>query len=344
MKPTYTLDDFNFDLPEDQVAQFPQENRDESRLFVLNRKNGSYSHKKFYELDELLKSGDLLVFNNARVIHARIYCKRESGGKVEIILTQRQSATRWLVLCNRTKRLQIGETIHAINKPALGLTIKERRDEFLEVEASEELSDELLAGVGEMPLPPYIKRSFSPVDEKRYQTVYASESGAVAAPTAGLHFTDTLLDRLRIKGVEVEFLTLYVSWGTFQPVREQDLSLHKMHTERYSLSGTTAERINKARAEGRRVIAVGTTSLRVLETTYEDGRNEPGYGETNIFIYPPYTVRSIDGIITNFHTPYSTLLMLVSAFAGYDTIINAYKKAVEMRYHFFSYGDAMFIQ
>ena len=343
MKETYTLEDFNFDLPDELVAQYPVEKRDSSRLLVLDRATGERKHRFFSDLVDEIRPGDLLVFNNARVIHARIYCLRETGGKIEVILTQRLAENRWLIICNRTKRLKTGEKISAEKNTSVFFTITGRVDEYLEVETGTELTDEILESIGEIPLPPYIRREAGEGDSERYQTVYSSESGAVAAPTAGLHFTPELMAQLREKGAQTEFLTLYVSWGTFQPVRNSELSRHKMHTERYLLPESTANAVNSARAEGRRIIAVGTTSLRVLETTYKDGENIPGYGETGIFIYPPKKIHSIDAIVTNFHTPCSTLLMLISAFAGYDLIMETYRDAVERRYRFFSYGDAMLI-
>ncbi len=338
------LEDYNFDLPDNLIAQNPCEKRDQSRLLVLNKKTENITHAKFHQIKEYLKDGDLLVFNNAKVIHARVFCERSSGGKFEMILTGHLSGNRWLVLTNRTKKLKKDEIFFAQEDRKITFRVVTRVDDYLEVEASASLSDTVLKKIGELPLPSYIKREADDFDENRYQTVYASESGAVAAPTAGLHFTDELLNEIRSIGVDITFLTLYVSWGTFQPVREDDLSKHKMHSEKYFLSTESADIINEKRAKGKRIIAVGTTSLRVLESTYLDGENKSGYGETDIFIYPPYKVKSIDAIITNFHTPYSTLLMLVSAFSGYDTIMATYQEAIDQKYRFFSYGDAMFIE
>ena len=339
----YTLDDFDYYLPEHLIAQNPPLNRSDSRLFVINKNISSFTHTVFSSIHAFLKSGDVLVFNNTRVIHARIFCERIQGGKVEVVLARKLSDTIWLVICNRTKRVKIGEKIFPVNDKNISFKIIERVDEYLKIESSEKLSDETLKRIGNIPLPPYIKRDVEAADDDRYQTVYASESGAVAAPTAGLHFTDDILKSVRDSGVETHFLTLHVSWGTFSPVREQDLSLHVMHSEVFSIDAATADALSMARKEGRRVIAVGTTSLRVLESIYADGVYSSGSGETDIFIYPPYKVKSIDGIITNFHTPNSTLLMLVSAFAGYNLIMKAYKEAVKEEYRFFSYGDSMLI-
>ncbi len=342
-KLTYNLEDFYYELPDRLIAQSPAEQRDQSRLFILNRSNGLFNHTLFKRLTEYLKKGDLLVFNNAKVINARIYCRRETGGKLEMVLAQKIDDFHWYVICNRTKRINTGETVSPVKNKNITLKIIGREGEYLLVETGCILTDQILTEIGEVPLPPYIRRDNNTNDAERYQTVYASVSGAVAAPTAGLHFTKAILDELSAKGIEAVYTTLFVSWGTFSPVRDNELSKHKMHKEIYHLGRNSAEKINLARREGRRIIAVGTTSLRVLESTYSNGINTPGSASTDIFIYPPYKVNSINGLITNLHTPYSTLLMLVSAFAGYDLIMEAYKEAVDKEYRFFSYGDAMFI-
>lgn len=343
-KDGYQLQDFFFELPDELIAQHPADQRDNSRLLVLERGSGEMKHSLFRDVLSEIQPNDLLVFNNAKVIPARIYCRRQSGAVVELVLTQRLTDTRWLAICNRTKRLKAGETIFSQKNPPTPFIIAGRRDDFIEIETELPLADALLESIGEIPLPPYIKRQAGRVDFDRYQTVYASQTGAAAAPTAGLHFTKELLDKIKDKGAEIEFLTLYVSWGTFQPVRENNLSQHKMHTESYFLSETTSAKINAARAAGRRIIAVGTTSLRVLEATFDGVNNKAGAGDTDIFICPPYEVKSVNAIITNFHTPYSTLLMLVSAFAGYELIMKTYETAVAEKYRFFSYGDSMFIK
>ncbi|PKL35147.1 MAG: tRNA preQ1(34) S-adenosylmethionine ribosyltransferase-isomerase QueA [Spirochaetae bacterium HGW-Spirochaetae-1] len=343
MNPHYTLEDFNFHLPEELIAQYPREKRDESRLFVMDRKSSDFRHSVFSDLPAELHEGDILVFNDARVIPGRIFCRRKTGGKIEVILTRRINDTEWLVICNRTKRMNPGELLQVDKDHAIELKVMDRVDDYLRVECNCSLDDDVLNEIGEIPLPPYIKREHEGDDAERYQTVYARESGAVAAPTAGLHFTNDLMDIIAKKGIEQHFLTLHVSWGTFQPVRENDLARHKMHNERYILPEKTAQSLARAKRENRRIIAVGTTSLRVLESCYDNGNYKAGYGETEIFIYPPYKIKSIDALITNFHTPYSTLLMLVSAFAGYDKIKQAYQEAVRERYNFFSYGDAMII-
>lgn len=339
----FSLEDFFYELPEKLIAQSPAEKRDDSRLFILDRSKELFVHSYFRNLKDQLKPGDVLVFNNARVIHARIFCRRETGGRLEIVLAQNIDDRHWYAICNRTKRLNIGEKIFPVKKSGISFVYKGREGEYIIIETKSVLNDQLLMEIGEIPLPPYIKRNSTQTDHDRYQTIYAAVSGAVAAPTAGLHFTEEIINELKKSGIEILYTTLFVSWGTFSPVRDNDLKNHKMHSERYFLDTETAAAINTARKEGRRVIAVGTTSLRVLESTYHDSENHPGSGDTDIFIYPPYQVKSIDALITNLHTPYSTLLMLVSAFAGYELTMKAYREAVEKEYRFFSYGDSMLI-
>lgn len=343
MPDVYTLDDFDFDLPPELIAQHPAPGRDLSRLLVLDRKSGARVHGSFSSLPDFLREGDLMVFNDTKVINARIQCVKSTGGLLEILLTRRIDDHRWRAIATRMKRLKKGEIIRTCEEPGIDITITGRIGDEIEIETSSGLTDEVLSMVGTMALPPYIRRDVSIEDANRYQTVYARSTGAVAAPTAGLHFTNDLFAEIEKRGVHISFITLNVSWGTFQPVRAHDLRSHIMHSESYTIDEHTAESINSARSGGRRIIAVGTTSLRVLETTYRGGRNSSGSGETEIFIYPPQRVMSADCLITNFHTPRSTLLMLVSAFAGYETIMEAYREAVAMKYRFFSYGDAMFI-
>ncbi|HDP81201.1 MAG TPA: tRNA preQ1(34) S-adenosylmethionine ribosyltransferase-isomerase QueA [Spirochaetes bacterium] len=342
-KKTFRRSDFHFDLPDELIAQEPAAERDASRLMVLYRRDGRIEHRNFSNIDAYMAPGDVLVMNNAKVMPARVFFRRTTGGLVEMMLSRRGEGGRWLVISNRTGRLGRGEVLTADRDPGIRVTIVGRIGDYLEIEAEPELTEGLLERIGSVPLPPYIRRDPGPKDRVRYQTVYAKESGSAAAPTAGFHFSPELLRNLGARGVETVFLTLDVSWGTFQPVRHEDLGLHTMHRETYHLPEGTADRVNRARREKRRVIAVGTTSLRVLESTFSGGVNVPGRGETGIFLHPPMEVRSIDGMLTNFHTPFSTLLMLVSAFGGYDRIMNAYRAAVEARYRFFSYGDAMLI-
>ena len=340
----YFLDDFYYDLPQELIAQYPAEKRDASRLFVLNRQTGTRIHSHFSRLCDFLRTGDLLVFNDAKVMHAKIPSKRTGGGVVEIVLTRRIDDRRWEAISNKMKRIKQGEKLTPLKNHAISFIVTKRTGDNLEIESDIILTEHILNEIGEIALPPYIRRMVSGDDEERYQTVFARTSGAVAAPTAGLHFTADLMEKLRIKGVQTAFVTLHVSWGTFQPVRMRNIENHTMHSERYTLSEETARAINNAREHGSRIIAVGTTALRVLESTFLSAINTAGSGETDIFIYPPMRIRSINALITNFHTPYSTLLMLVSAFAGHDAIMKAYEEAINLRYRFFSYGDAMLIE
>ncbi len=340
----YALEDFDYNLPENLIAQRPCSQRSGSRLFVLKRESKKFEHGAFPDILNYLRDDDILVFNNTRVLQARIFVKRETGGRVEIVLARSIDSKNWQVITNRTKKLQIGEKLYPLKDEKNVFTVHGREGEYLVIQSQKDLSEDYLKTIGEVPLPPYIKRESESSDMERYQTVYSSKPGAVAAPTAGLHFTQEILDKLEKRGVEMLFLTLHVSWGTFSPVRESEINKHKMHSETYSLSEEIAEKINSGRASGRRIIAVGTTALRVLESTYKDGKNIPGSGETDIFIYPPQRVHSIDAMITNLHTPKSTLLMLIAAFAGYELTMSAYREAVEREYRFFSYGDSMFIE
>ncbi len=344
IKDRYSLEDFYFELPHTLIAQIPTEKRDSSRLMVLNRERGSYEHRAFSELADFLRGGDLLVFNDTKVIHARVRCRRSTGGNVELLLLRRIDDYRWEAICEKMGRLRQGEALVPIKNGSISIRIIKRSGDQLQIESNIVLSESVLHAIGDIALPPYIKRNASEADEQRYQTVFAKEPGAIAAPTAGLHFTDELMSKIKQRGALTAFVTLHVSWGTFQPVRETDIAGHVMHSERYILSKETAAEINRTREQGGRIIAVGTTSLRVIESTFMHGSNNPGSGETDLFIYPPMRVRSINALITNFHTPYSTLLMLVSAFAGYETIMAAYKEAVRLQYRFFSYGDAMLIE
>jgi len=340
----YTLGDFDFFLPEELIAQYPAEPRGMSRLLIVNRKNGQLIHDSFYNISHYLHKDDILIFNNAKVIPARIFCRRSTGSKVELVLTKHDTINNtWIAICNRLKRLKAGEILYPIGNENINIIITEKLEDEIIIKTNPDLSNDILAKIGQLPLPPYIQRAPEPMDYERYQTVYAKEEGAVAAPTAGLHFTEEILKQLQDMGVTISFLTLYVSWGTFHPVRHEDILQHTMHYEEYYLPPETVDAIYNAKSKGGRVIAVGTTSLRVLESVYKERGYTAGYGETNLFIYPPYKIKSVDALITNFHTPKSTLLMLVSAFAGYEYIMNAYNEAVKHHYRFFSYGDAMLI-
>ncbi len=338
-----SLDDYDYDIPDELIAQHPSPQRDESRLFVLRRDEGIHEHLVFREITKILRSGDILVFNNARVFNARIFCTRGSGAKIELLLTERKTDMKWSALCNRKKRLRVGEIIHALEDPEITFTIEDKGEDSICLKSSVPLTPDILDRLGKIPLPPYIRRQSYSEDASRYQTVFATVPGSAAAPTAGLHFTEKLLSEIDRIGVRRAFLTLNVSWGTFMPVRENNIIEDRLHRETYHLPELSAEILNEGRKGGGRIIAVGTTALRVLETTYINGENVPGHGATDLFIHPPRKILSVQGLITNFHTPRSSLLMLVSAFAGRDRIMSAYKTAIELKYRFFSYGDAMFI-
>jgi S-adenosylmethionine:tRNA ribosyltransferase-isomerase len=340
----YTLSDFDFELPEKLIAQYPAERREESRLFIVKRKTKTFEHSHFKNISSYLNEDDVLVMNDVRVIPARIFFKRESGGTAEFVLVRRIHDHAWMSITNKSARLKIGEKLRAVADDNVVIKIIKRQDEYFEIETECVFDDAVLKIIGNIPLPPYIQRNADEYDRERYQTVYAAQGAAAAAPTAGLHFTKQILDQLSDKGIVQVKVTLDVSWGTFQPVRNEIISEHSMHTESYEISDESASVINSARKEGKRIIAVGTTSLRVLESSFNGTENVAGKNETDIFIYPPREVLSTNALITNFHTPKSTLLMLVAAFCGYDLIMNAYKEAVHEQYRFFSYGDSMFIE
>ena len=344
MDKKYTLNDFRYDLPERLTALKPAQERDGSRLMALDRRNKTVRHEQFSDIAGHFNAGDLLVFNDAKVINARIFFMKETGARFEIVLSRRLDSLRWLVIARRAKRLKSGHVLISEKRPDINIEIIDRIGEEFEIQTSVEFTETLLKEIGNIPLPPYINRDADSDDSERYQTVYSSKPGAVASPTAGLHFTGDILDELEKAGARSTFLTLYVGQGTFSPVRTEDISLHRIHTEAYYLPEETADLINQTRAEGGRIIAVGTTSLRVLESTFEEGANMSGGGQSTLFIYPPYKIKSVDALITNFHTPESTLLMLVAAFADYDFIMKAYREAVEKEYRFFSYGDCMLIE
>lgn len=334
--------DFYYDLPEELIAQTPLEPRDSSRLLVYNRTTGEVFHRHFRDVGDYLKPGDLLVVNTTKVYPARIFAYTEHGGKVEILLLKRQNLTDWECLVKPGKKCREG-VILVVNEE-LKAEIISRTDDGGRIVRFifDGVFEDILSRVGEMPLPPYIHEKLK--DKDRYQTVYCKQEGSAAAPTAGLHFTLRLIDELKAKGVEFAEVQLNVGLGTFRPVKTDDLEHHKMHTEYYVIDEENAEKINKAKREGRRVIAVGTTSVRTLETVAdENGFVKAQSGDTSIFIYPPYKFKCVEGLITNFHLPESTLVMLVSAFASREKILELYNLAVKERYRFFSFGDAMFI-
>lgn len=336
--------DFGYDLPKELIAQSPVEPRDAARLLVLGRESGQYEDRHFYDLDAYLRPGDLLVLNDTRVLPARLYGVKEgTGAQVEFLLLTPRGNDVWEILAGPGKRAKPGSCFVFGN----GLM----RAEILDViEGGNRLAQlsydgnfyNVLEKIGEMPLPPYITQKLE--DQSQYQTIYARENGSAAAPTAGLHFTDELFDRLEKKGVRRAFVTLHVGLGTFRPVKEEKIEDHLMHSEHYYMPAETARMINETKATGGRVIAVGTTSCRTLESVAAfNGKIEEAEGWTDIFIYPGYSFRCMDGLITNFHLPESTLIMLVSAFCGYENTMRAYRHAVEERYRFFSFGDAMLI-
>lgn len=336
------LTDFSYDLPKELIAQHPAEPRDHARLMLYDKETGSVEHAYFYDLVDELQAGDVLVFNDSRVIPARLYGRRvPTGGKVEVLLLTPVGEDRWEVLVKPGKKALPGTTI-AFAEGLTG-TVEDRTDfggRIIKF-TYDGVFDDIIDRIGEMPLPPYIHEKMDDPDE--YQTVYANERGSAAAPTAGLHFTEELLEKIKAKGVEEVFVTLHVGLGTFRPVEEENIEDHEMHSEFYSITPAAAAAINQAKAEGRRVIAVGTTSVRTLESAAASGTLKAGSGWTNIFIYPGFTFHVVDALVTNFHLPESTLLMLISALSSREKILKAYEIAVQEKYRFFSFGDAMFI-
>lgn len=347
------INDFDYELPEELIAQKPADKRDASRLLVVHRKTGETEHKHFYDILEYLNEGDCLVLNNSKVLPARLYgIKEGTGAKVEFLLIKRIDGDRWETMVRPGKRLKPGDSVMFSEDPLLKADIIDYGNDGTRiVEFSYDgIFMERLEEIGSMPLPPYIERQSENEDRDRYQTVYCREEGSVAAPTAGLHFTEELLEKARAKGVELAYVTLHVGIGTFRPVKCENIEDHSMHFEEYHIDEKTAEIINRAKAEGRRVISVGTTSTRTVESAaYFDEEKDcwqvrSGENSTGIFIYPGYEFRIIDSLITNFHLPKSTLLMLISALYDREKILEVYQEAIREKYRFFSYGDAMFIE
>ena len=335
--------DFYYDLPEELIAQTPLEQRDTSRLMVLDRETGSVTHKHFYNILDYLKPGDCLVMNDSRVLPARLLGHRPTGGAVEVLLLRDLGDKCWECLCKPGRKMQVGNEV-IFGNGELTATVKAVQEDGNRVVEFhyEGIFLEVLERLGKMPLPPYIKAELA--DQERYQTVYSREVGSAAAPTAGLHWTKELLEKAREMGVKTAFVTLHVGLGTFRPVKAENILEHHMHAELCMMSAETAAVLNETKAAGGRVICVGTTSCRTLESlAKEDGSFEAGSKWTEIFIYPGYSFKAMDGLITNFHLPESTLVMLVSAFAGRDHVLSAYEEAVKERYRFFSFGDAMCI-
>lgn len=334
--------DFYYDLPEELIAQHPAEPRDSARLLVYHKNSGKIEDKHFYDIIDYLRPGDVLVVNDTKVIPARIYGYRDTtGGKIEFLLHKRVDLTDWEVLAKPARKALPGNIIRFSDK-LYAEVLSCGEDGIRQVGFHfDGVFEDILREIGEMPLPHYIHEKLE--DDEQYQTVYARESGSSAAPTAGLHFTEELLEKIKAKGVEIVKVLLHVGLGTFRPVKTDEITDHKMHSEYYCVTKEAADAVNKAKSEGRRIIAVGTTSVRVLESATFDGKLQEKSGFTEIFIYPPYKYKMVDALITNFHLPESTLVMLVSAFIGRENTLAMYKYAVEQKYRFFSFGDACFL-
>lgn len=337
---------FDFDLPEELIAQTPLKNREESRLMVLDRNDGEITHKNFPNIIEYLQPGDALVLNQTKVMPARLYGEKEdTGAAIEVLLLKQEEGDLWETLVKPAKRVKEGTVISFGDGrlKAVCEGVQEQGGRHLRFQY-DGIFYEILDELGEMPLPPYIKEKLE--DKDRYQTVYAKEIGSAAAPTAGLHFTEDILEKIKAKGVHIAFVTLHVGLGTFRPVAVEDVLEHEMHSEYYHMPEETAQLLNDVKAQGGRIVAVGTTSIRTVETiaSDNDGKFISTSGWTSIFIYPGYQFKAVDGLITNFHLPKSTLIMLVSALAGREQVLAAYEEAVEKKYRFFSFGDAMYIK
>ena len=334
--------DFYYDLPQERIAQVPLKDRSKSRLLDFDKNTGEVRHRIFEDIVEDFGENDVLILNNTRVLPARMFgVKEETGAKIEILLTKRMDLKTWEVMAKPAKRLKKGSRVRFSDKLCAEV-IQEHEEglRILEFEY-EGVFEEIIDEIGTMPLPPYIREKLS--DQERYQTVYSKVKGSSAAPTAGLHFTNEILERLEKKGVQIEYVTLHVGLGTFKTVSVEDVENHTMHSEYYRIEEDAAQRINIAKAQGKKITCVGTTSVRTVESAAVDGRLEKLEGETQIFIYPPYEFKIVDALVTNFHLPESTLIMLISAFSDREKILSAYRIAVEEEYRFFSFGDAMYI-
>ncbi len=350
------ISDFDYDLPSEFIAQFPQKVRDHSKLLVLNRNNGNMMHHKFFQIIDYFQENDALVVNNTQVFPARLFGRRKTGGKVEVLLLRKvkgqeddsmEFSEEWRCLINTSRPMKLETDIFFDNDVKAKILSKKGEVYRIHIVSKEELSKSI-EKIGYSPLPPYIKRKipeeFERLDRRRYQTVYATEEGAVAAPTAGLHFTKSILEQIKKKGVDIIPMTLHINFATFQPVRVDNVENHEMHSEYFKMLDESASRINEIKDQGGKIYAVGTTVVRTLEfLADESGKVSGGEGENNLFIYPGYKFKVVDHLITNFHLPRSTLLMLVSAFGGREQILEAYKEAIRRKYRFYSYGDAMLI-
>ena len=349
MKTNLTLDDFNYNLPEELIAKYPTEKRDEAKMLVVDKITGEIVHKHFYDFVDYLNPNDVLVLNNTKVIPARLLGKKETGANIEIFLTRYLGENDWQAIIRNSKRLKDGDIV--IISDILKVLIKKKGEanndgnipeHLVELIYSNGSMEDILNKTGKIPLPPYIQREVEEKDKEDYQTVYAKVSGSVAAPTAGLHFTNEILEKIEKKGVKIAYVTLNVGLGTFLPVKVNDINNHKMHIESYFIPKETVDIINNKKGS---LVAVGTTSLRCLEANFEKyGKIKEGYDETDIFIYPPYNFKVVDKLLTNFHLPKSTLLMLVSAFSSREIILSAYNEAIKNNYRFFSYGDCTFLK
>ncbi len=349
MKTNLTLDDFNYNLPEELIAKYPTKKRDEAKMLVVDKITGDMVHKHFYDFIDYLNPDDVLILNNTKVIPARLLGKKETGANIEIFLTRYLGNNDWQAIIRNSKRLKDGDivTISDILKVLIKKKGEANNDgnipeHLVELIYSNGSMEEILNKTGKIPLPPYIQREVEEKDKEDYQTVYAKVSGSVAAPTAGLHFTSEILEKIEKKGIKIAYVTLNVGLGTFLPVKTNDINNHKMHTESYFIPKETADIINNKKGS---LVAIGTTSLRCLEANFKKyGKIKEGYDETDIFIYPPYNFKVVDKLLTNFHLPKSTLLMLVSAFSSREIILNAYNEAIKNNYRFFSYGDCTFLK
>ena len=345
------LSDYDYNLPEELIAQMPADKRENSRMLVLDRNNKTIEHKHFFDIIDYIDENSILVLNNTKVLPARLYGTKDTGAKIEVFLLEPKEKNRWSALVKPSKRIK-PDTVITISDDLKVKPIERLEDDgewLVELIYDGDLF-EILHKVGNIPLPPYIERKLSTeelkqFDKERYQTVYAKDEGSVAAPTAGLHFTKEILKKLKEKGVEIAYVTLNVGLGTFRPVKCENILDHKMHSETFEITQEAADKINRAKAKGKKLIAVGTTTVRTLETAYQKfGCIKPCHDHSELFIYPPYEFKVVDNLITNFHLPKSTLLMLVSALAGKDFIFKAYQEAIENNYRFFSYGDCMYIK
>ena len=349
MKTNLTLDDFNYNLPEELIAKYPTEKRDEAKMLVVDKITGNIVHKHFYDFVDYLNPNDVLILNNTKVIPARLLGKKETGANIEIFLTRYLGENDWQAIIRNSKRLKDGDIV--IISDILKVLIKKKGEanndgnipeHLVELIYSNGSMEDILNKTGKIPLPPYIQREAEEKDKEDYQTVYAKVSGSVAAPTAGLHFTSEILEKIEKRGIKIAYVTLNVGLGTFLPVKTNDINNHKMHTESYFIPKETADIINNKKGS---LVAIGTTSLRCLEANFKKyGKIKEGYDETDIFIYPPYNFKVVDKLLTNFHLPKSTLLMLVSAFSSREIILNAYNEAIKNNYRFFSYGDCTFLK